>query len=101
MGIPAGTSVDLAAVDAVAGRFNALAAGLAECGRNGLSRLLFDGVTAGRAHLAAGQGVRRAVDPLAAELAAWALAAAEIGAGLSCGARRYRDAEAAAAAGLR
>lgn len=90
--------MDLAAVTAVADRFDALAARLDETCR--AARLRFDGVTAGRAHCEAGREVRRAGDALIVDLMSWARADAEIAVALRSGVARYRAGDTDAAAGL-
>lgn len=61
-------------------------------------RLRFDGATAGRAHTAAGESVRRALDECVAPLGQWARAAGEIAAVLRSTTGRYIAADADAAA---
>ena len=98
MGEPQNTRVDLAAVAAVADRFDALAARLDEAGR--AARPRFDGATAGQAHGDAGRELRRAVEVLITDVAAWARADAEIAVALRSGAARYRAGDTDAAAGM-
>ena len=92
MGQPSGlrVSVDVAALRAVADRFDSVAQSAAHAAR---ARLGFDGATAGRAHTADGEALRRAFDLLSVDLTGWARAADEIGAGLRCGADRYVESE--------
>lgn len=90
--------VDAAAVHAVAARFDAGAELLGGAAPAHLGRLAFDGAVAGRAHAAAGDAVRRALDRWAGELARWSRASAEIAAALRVGAASYTDAELRAAA---
>ncbi|MGH3563590.1 MAG: type VII secretion target, partial [Mycobacterium sp.] len=61
-------------------------------------RLAFDGASAGRAHVAGGDALRRALDRWAGELARWSRAGAEIATALRVGAESYADAELRAAA---
>lgn len=86
--------VDLAAIRAVAGCFDSVA-GLA--GHAASRRLVFDARSAGPANAADGEALRRSVEPLIADLRAWARAAEEIAVGLRCGAERYADSERGAA----
>ena len=62
-----------------------------------LSGLTFDGATAGRAYVAHGDAVRRAVDDLADRMRRWSRASAEIAAALRASADRYDQADALAA----
>jgi hypothetical protein len=88
--------VDTAAVRIVAARFDTAADILSGT----LSGLRFDGAAAGRAHVAHGDAVRAAVERLAAVLAQWSRAAAEIAAALRADADRYGEAELRAVAVL-
>jgi hypothetical protein len=85
--------VDVAAVHAVAGEFATAADLLATAAHTHLSRLGFDGATAGHAHAARGEALRTALDRLSGELTEWSRAAAEIAMALRAGADRYADAE--------
>jgi hypothetical protein len=87
--------VDTAGIRAVADQFDAGAARLDDAARTPLN---FDGLTAGRAHIADGDQLRVEIHRVTQDLSAWARAAAEIAAGLRAGADRYRDADHAAAA---
>jgi hypothetical protein len=90
--------VDAAAVRTVANRFDATAALIegAVCAHFG--RLVFDGATAGRAHIDHGDALRAALHRLAGELGQWGRATAEIAAALRAGADRYAEADLRAAA---
>lgn len=88
--------MDTAAVRIAAARFDTAADILSGT----LSGLRFDGATAGRAHVAHGDAVRAAVERLAAALAQWSRAAAEIAAALRADADRYGEAELRAVAVL-
>jgi len=87
------TRMDSAAVRAVAHQFDAAAALVDGAVRTHLTRLAFDGATAGRLHVAHGDALRNALDLLSDELSAWSRAATEIAAALRAGADRYADAE--------
>ena len=63
--------------------------------REHLTRQVFDGAVAGRAHVAAGNSVRMAVEDITDRLRQWSRAAAEIAAALTASADRYADADAA------
>ena len=65
-----------------------------------LSGLQFDGSVAGHAHVAHGDALRATMDRLAAVLAQWSRAAAEIAAALRADADRYGEAELRAVAVL-
>lgn len=92
------TGFDPAAVRAAAARLQVLAdAAEAHIRR---ARLSFGPAGAGRAHVGAGQALRESFDPTAASLRAWARAVAEIAAGLSSGAARYRAGDTVFAAGI-
>jgi hypothetical protein len=88
--------VDTAAVRVAAARFDTAADLLGGT----LSGLRFDGSVAGRAHVAHGDAVRATLDRLAALLAQWSRAAAEIAATLRADADRYGEAELRAVAVL-
>ncbi|OBI50066.1 hypothetical protein A5707_15395 [Mycobacterium kyorinense] len=87
------TFVDVSAVRAVANRFDTTADLIDGAARDRLSRLGFDGATAGRAHIASGDALHTAVYRLTAALSQWARASAEIAAALRVGAERYADAD--------
>ncbi|AQA01662.1 hypothetical protein BVC93_03585 [Mycobacterium sp. MS1601] len=89
--------VDTAALITVADRFDDAAASLERAAR---SRLTFDGAYAGLAHTGQGDEVRRRLEGLLVDLQGWARASAEIGVALRVGARRYLEADDAAATGL-
>jgi hypothetical protein len=90
MGQPPTVRVDVAAIRVAAGCFDSVA-GLV--GHAASRRLVFDARAAGRATAADGEVLRRSVEPLIADLRAWARAAEEIAVGLRCGAERYADSE--------
>ncbi len=92
-----GVHVDVAELRTVADRFDQVAELAEQAAR---LRLAFDGAGAGRAHAVGGDGLRRALGELVADLALWSRAAAEIGACLRSGAQRYANAEHAATAGI-
>jgi Excreted virulence factor EspC, type VII ESX diderm len=87
------TSIDLAAVYAVADRFGAAAAIIENAANDHLARLSFGGAVAGREHAARGDALRSGLGRLAAELSQWARAADEIAVTLRAGAQRYADTE--------
>ncbi|MET0898673.1 MAG: type VII secretion target [Mycobacterium sp.] len=97
MGEPHTAHVDTAAVRVIANHFEHTADLI---GRAGHSRLQFDGASAGRAHPAHGDELRRALEELLADVNLWARAAAEIAAALRAAAERYRSADVSAAAGI-
>ena len=84
----------------VADRFSAAADAVGDAGRNHLSHLIFGAACAGRDHAADGEAVRSGLDRLAAEVAQWSRAAAEIAVALRSGAERYTDADRYAATGI-
>lgn len=88
--------IDVAAVRTTANRFDD-SAELVNGANRHLARLTFDGATAGRAHVVAGDAVRSALSRLTEELAQWARASAEIAVALRTGADRYADADQRAA----
>jgi hypothetical protein len=97
MGQPDVARVDVAAVHAVARQYEA-AAGIVDAAvRTHLTGLVFDGATAGRAHVARGDALRTAVDRVVDQLRQWSRAAAEIAAALRASADRYAEADANAA----
>lgn len=97
MGHSTTANIDTAVLITVADRFDGVATLLERAGR---SRLGFSGAHAGSAHTAGGDAVRRCMEQLLVDIQGWARAAAEIGVALRSGARRYRDADEAAAGGL-
>lgn len=88
--------MDTTAVRFAAERFDAAADLLG----GQLSGLRFDGSVAGHAHVAHGDVVRATLERLAAVLAQWSRAAAEIAAALRADAGRYGEAELRAVAVL-
>jgi hypothetical protein len=97
MGERDGARIDVAAVRAAADQFDAAGELVDRAAR---IRVGFDGATAGRAHAADGDTLRRARDGVAGDLAAWARAAAEIAASLRAAADRFADADRHAASGI-
>ena len=97
MGEPQTAHVDTAAVQNAADHFDT-AADLIE--RAGRTRLQFDGASAGCAHTAHGDELRRALEELLADVHLWARAAAEVAVALRAAANRYRGADVTAAAGI-
>jgi uncharacterized protein YukE len=89
--------VDVAALLRVAARYQGIADALDGAVHRYLSGLTFDGATAGRAYVAHGDAVRRAVDDLADRMRRWSRASAEIAAALRASADRYDQADALAA----
>ncbi|MDI3314705.1 MAG: type VII secretion target [Mycobacterium sp.] len=100
MGYRDTASIDVAAVRALAGRFQATAEILDEVARNHLACLTFGGAAAGRAHSARGDALRTALMRWAAEVSQWSLATGEIARALRASADRYADAELRAASGI-
>ncbi|HZC89901.1 MAG TPA: type VII secretion target [Mycobacterium sp.] len=92
--------VDVAAVHAVANRFDDAAHLIDGAVRTHLGRLAFDGATAGRAYIGHGDALRLALHRLSGELAQWARATAEIASALRAGADRYAEADQRAAVGI-
>lgn len=88
-----GAVIDIAAVRAVANRFDAGAEALNGAVRTRLAGLAFGGATAGQAHLARGDALRATLGRLTGELAAWGRAATEIATALRVGADRYAEAD--------
>ena len=82
---------------AVADNFNRVAELVGEAAR---VRLRFGGAVAGRAHIADGDAVARAMDRMIVDLAQWSRAAAEIGICLGAGADRYAEADHRASVGI-
>ncbi|MGE2832410.1 type VII secretion target [Mycobacterium sp. SMC-4] len=97
MGTTGAAHVDAAAVRAAAREYDAASALIDAAVRNHVSALAFGGATAGRAYLAHGDALCRAVDNVATGLRQWSRAAAEIAAALHACADRYRDADLRAA----
>jgi hypothetical protein len=89
----AGATVDIAAVCAVANRFDTGAQALADAARIRLGGLAFGGAAAGQAHRARGEALGAALGRLAGEMTAWAHAAADIASALRVGVERYAAAD--------
>lgn len=89
--------VDVAALHAVASRYEAVADIVDGAVRTHLSGLMFDGAAAGRVHAARGDALRVAVDHVVDQLRQWSRAAAEVAAALRASADRYAEADASAA----
>ncbi len=89
---------DTSAVHGVASQFGMSAEFIDRAVTDHLARLAFSGAGAGRAHTACGDALRIELGRLAAQLAQWSRASAEIAATLRCNAERYDDAELYAAA---
>lgn len=85
--------VDTAVLLDVAGQYDAVADGLAAAVRTHLSRSSFGGAVAGRAHVAAGEALRHAVDDLDRELLTWSRSDAEIASAVRTSTDSYRAAE--------
>jgi uncharacterized protein YukE len=90
--------VDAAALRAIANRFDATAETIDTAVRARLGHLAFDGASAGRAHVAGGDALRRALDRWSGALTQWSRASAEIATALRAGADSYTEAELRAAA---
>jgi hypothetical protein len=97
MGQPDVARVDVAALHVVASQYEAAADIVDAAVRTHLTGLVFDGATAGRAHVARGDALRAAVDHVVDQLRQWSRAAAEIAAALRASADRYAEADANAA----
>ena len=97
MGQPDVARVDVAALHAVARQYEAAADIVDAAVRTHLTGLVFDGATAGRAHVARGDALRTAVDHVVDQLHQWSRAATEIAAALRASADRYAEADARAA----
>lgn len=89
---------DAPAVHGVASQFGMSAEFIDRAVSDHLTRLAFSGAGAGRAHIARGDALRVELGRLAAQLAQWSRASAEIAAALRRSAERYDDAELYAAA---
>lgn len=98
MGHRDAASIDVAAVRAVANRFDATAEIIDETARNHLASLTYGGATAGRAHIARGDALRSALERLVAEVSQWSRATGEIALALRASADRYAYAELRSAA---
>ena len=82
----------------VASRFDATAALIEGAARTHFGRLVFDGATAGRAHIGHGDAVRAALHRLVGELGQWERATVEIATALRVSADHYAEADLRAAA---
>ena len=92
------TGVDVGAVHRVADQLGAAAALINTAVGDHFARLAFSGASAGRAHTARGDALRRELERLATQLSRWSRASVEIADVLRAGADRYADAELYAAA---
>ena len=92
------TGVDVAAVHRVADQLGAAAELIDGAVGDHLTRLAFNGASAGRAHTVRGDALRVELERLAAQLAQWSRTSVEIAAALRTAADRYADAELYAAA---
>ena len=90
--------VDVAAVHAVANRFDDTAHLIEGAVRSHFARLAFDGTTSGRAYIGQGDALRFALHRLSGELLEWSRASREVAIALRAGADRYADADQLAAA---
>lgn len=88
--------LDAAALRAVAECFDSTAAAIDNGARIRMGGLVFDGATAGRDHVGAGEALCRALHAWALELTRWSRASTEIAAALRAGLARYENAEATA-----
>ena len=100
MGEPNAAHVDTAALLSIASRYDAAGDLLGTAVRMHLAQLAFDGATAGRAHIAAGDAVCRVVEDMMVRLQQWSRAATEIASMLRLCADRYVDADARASGRL-
>jgi hypothetical protein len=87
----------VAALHAVARQYEAVADIVDGAVRTHLAGLTFDGASAGRAHVARGDGLRTAVDRVVDQLRQWSRASAEIASTLRASADRYAEADISAA----
>ncbi|WP_409435079.1 type VII secretion target [Mycobacterium sp. SMC-14] len=85
------------ALRSVADRFDSTAAAIDMASRIRLGGLTFDGGTAGRDHVGAGEALRRAVQAWSPELMRWSRATSEVATALRAALARYGQAEAASA----
>jgi hypothetical protein len=97
MGQPDAVRVDVAALHAVARRYETVADIVDDAVRTHLTGLMFDGAAAGRVHAARGDALRVAIEDVVDQLRQWSRAAAEIAAALRASADRYAEADASAA----
>jgi Excreted virulence factor EspC, type VII ESX diderm len=86
-------SVDAALVRTAANQFDATAVLIEGAARSHFGRLVFDGATAGRAHVRHGDALRAALHRLVGELGQWARATAEIATALRASADHYAEAD--------
>lgn len=100
MGEPRAVVVDIAAVRAVAQRFDDAATAVDDVARRHLGVLVFDGAVGGRAHTAHADAVHRVLARVSADLADWSRACAEIAEALRGSISRYVEAEASSSEGL-
>lgn len=100
MGEPDAAHVDAAALLSIADRYDAAGELVATAVRIHLAHLAFDGATAGSAHAAAGDRLRRVVDDVVCGLRQWSRAATEVATALRMSADRYADADARASGRL-
>jgi uncharacterized protein YukE len=87
------TWIDVAAVRAVASRFDDAAEAIDAAARTHLASLTFDGATAGKAHITQGNALHTALNQLTEALSQWSRASLEIATALRAGAGRYADAD--------
>ncbi|AEV71242.1 Protein of unknown function (DUF2580) [Mycolicibacterium rhodesiae NBB3] len=85
--------VDVAALLAVAGEYDAVADAIDAVVRTHLAGLQFGGAVAGRMHVARGEAVRVGIDGIVDRLREWARASAEIASTLRATALRYDEAD--------
>jgi uncharacterized protein YukE len=93
MGQPDTTRVDVAALLGIADRYDSAAETIDSVFRSRLSRLTFDGASAGRAHTADGDALHIALAEVADQLRQWSRAATEIAAAVRASAARYADSD--------
>ena len=94
MGQPNVAYVDTAALRSIANQYEVAGELIDTAVRTQLSRLAFDGATAGRAHVAAGDALRCRLDDVVDRMRQWSRAATEIAAALRRSADRYAEADA-------
>jgi excreted virulence factor EspC (type VII ESX diderm) len=90
--------VDATVVRTVASRLDATAVLIEGAARTHFGRLVFDGATAGRAHVGHGDALRVALHRLVSELDQWERATVEIATSLRVSADHYAEADLRAAA---
>jgi hypothetical protein len=93
MGQPNAAHVDAAALLSIADRYEVAGELIDTAVRTHLSCLAFDGATAGRGHVAAGNALRCQLEDVADRMRRWSRAAAEIAAALRQSADRYAEAD--------